>query len=343
MVASSSNSPRIPVTYIQRKRRPNANFSLEFIFEDVRRRLTASIESKVIVAPCFSNGFFRRLAIAVFAWWHRGPVNHVTGDINFAGILLPRQNTVLTILDCGFLERSSGIRRTVLRLFWLTLPVRRSAVITTISQAAKAEITKYSGCDPERIRVIPVAVSERFKPVPARPFPECPRILQIGTAPNKNLLRVIAALDGIPCVLVVIGQLNQDVQLQALRHGVRIENAVNLTESEIVQQYEQSDLVVFASTLEGFGMPIIEAQSVGRPVVTSNVSSMPEVAGAGACFVDPGDVASIREGLLRVIRDGAYRQQLINAGFENAWRFDPQRIALQYQEIYQGLMNPPNQ
>ena len=68
-----------------------------------------------------------------------------------------------------------------------------------------------------------------------------------------------------------------------------------LSDQEILQHYRDCDMVVFASTYEGFGMPIIEGNATGRPVVTSNICSMPEVAGAAACLVDPFDCSSIRE------------------------------------------------
>jgi glycosyltransferase involved in cell wall biosynthesis len=108
-----------------------------------------------------------------------------------------------------------------------------------------------------------------------------------------------------------------------------------------VSLYQDADIVSFPSTYEGFGMPILEAQAVGRVVVTSRVLSMPEVAGEGACFVDPFDPSSIRRGLEQVIGDGDYRQKLIQKGFKNVERFDAERIANQYREVYvkvaQGL------
>ena len=76
-------------------------------------------------------------------------------------------------------------------------------------------------------------------------------------------------------------------------------------------------MLTFVSTYEGFGLPILESQATGRPVVTSNVSSMPEVAGDAACLVNPYDADSIREGILRVINDDAYRKDLMG---EKVWQ-----------------------
>jgi glycosyltransferase involved in cell wall biosynthesis len=96
-------------------------------------------------------------------------------------------------------------------------------------------------------------------------------------------------------------------------------------------------MVIFASTYEGFGLPIIEANAVGRPVVTSDIYSMPEVAGDAACLVNPFDVSNIRTGVLRVIQDESYRRKLIENGFKNVERFKPNAIAQQYLELYKEL------
>ena len=114
-------------------------------------------------------------------------------------------------------------------------------------------------------------------------------------------------------------------------------NIFDLSREELVEQYQRCDLLIFASTYEGFGLPIVEANAVGRPVVTSNLWSMPEVAGNAACLVDPLDVASIRAGICRVIQDSAYRERLVEAGFENVKRFQVEGIAAQYANLYRSV------
>jgi len=116
-----------------------------------------------------------------------------------------------------------------------------------------------------------------------------------------------------------------------------VENCFNLTYEEIIKCYEDCDILCFASTYEGFGMPIIEAQAVGRPVITSTVASMPEVAGEGAYLVDPYSVTSIKKGIEKVIYDTAYRNELIRTGKENIKRFEVGKIASQYLKIYEEL------
>lgn len=324
------------VTFFQRKRR-NSSYSLEFIFEDLRNRLRECVDSKVKVAPFFSNGFFRRLAIMISAKFSEGEVNHVTGDINFVGLLLRKKRTIVSILDCADYESRTGIKGWLLRKVWVSWPANRCAVVTTISETSRQAILKISGCSPHKVVVIPVAVSEEFRYSPKKQMPESPRILQVGASPNKNLERVVEAIQGIDCTFVVVGELNPAQRTFLDSAGIRYENFVGLSIGELVKQYEASDLLVFASTFEGFGMPIVEAQIVGRPVVTSNLSSMPEVAGPGACLVDPMSVSDIRSGIERVIAEPEYRQTLVDEGVKNAQRFDAAQIANQYHAVYQTV------
>jgi glycosyltransferase involved in cell wall biosynthesis len=162
-------------------------------------------------------------------------------------------------------------------------------------------------------------------------------LLLIGTSPNKNLVRVAAALAGLDCEVTIIGRLSTGQRAVLNQHRVNYANLVDLSRARLVREYERCDILVFASTYEGFGMPIVEANAVGRPVVTSGIWSMPEVAGDAACFVDPFDVASIRAGLCRVIEDSAYRRQLVEAGFENVKRFHIESSAAQYATLYRHI------
>ena len=111
-----------------------------------------------------------------------------------------------------------------------------------------------------------------------------------------------------------------------------------LSDEEMRKAYIECDILVFPSIYEGFGLPIMEAQLTGRPVLTSNLSPMKEVAGQGAMLVDPYDPQSIRDGISKIIDDNQFRDQLVEAGFENVKRFDPELVAAQYAELYEELM-----
>ncbi len=332
----------VKVTYFHRKPRPSANFSIELVFQNVRRDLGDRVQARVCVAPCTSNGLLRRLWIAWHARRRQGEINHVTGDTNFSALLLDGRRTVLTNHDCGFVTRSRGLRRWILQKVWLERPVRHVAAVTTVSSRVKSEIVQFTGCDPAKVHVIPNAASPAFTPSPFDFDGRRPRVLHLGTAANKNLPRLVQAISGWPCVLVIVGRIGPDIERQLAAARVDYENYVDLSTAQLVGQYRACDIVCFASLDEGFGVPIVEAQAVGRPLVTSNRAPMDEVAGAGACLVDPDDPASIRAGLERVTNDSQFREGIVAAGFENVRRFCPERIADMYFEVYQHVLAASN-
>ncbi|MGA2032741.1 MAG: glycosyltransferase family 1 protein [Thermoguttaceae bacterium] len=319
-------------------RRPQEDqISVERVFAQVRAALPAMVEPRVAESTFRSRGFWPRLYNAIEAVFRQGDVNHVTGDVHFLDILLAKKKTLLTIHDCVVLERLHGLRWWLFFFFWYWLPARRASIITVISRSAKRELLRYLRCDPAKIRVVHNPCPREFHPAP-RPFNEQnPLILQVGTRSNKNLLRLAEALRGIRCRLRIVGRLT-DEQIGKLQ-DCRIDYSAvaEISDDEIADEYRRCDMLVFVSTYEGFGMPIIEAQATGRPVVTSNIFSMPEVAGAAAALADPFDAASIRATVLRVIRNGDYRAALIRRGYENTKRFSPRQIALQYAALYREL------
>ncbi|WP_373551426.1 glycosyltransferase family 4 protein [Haliscomenobacter sp.] len=322
-----------------RKSRPGGNFSIEASFETMLLVFpkVMGYTPQTLEAPTYSNGIWPRVQIALAARRGRHRINHITGDVHFAALALPRRGTILTVHDCGFMRHPNPWLRRFLWLFWLKLPVAHAQVVTAISEATKAELIHFTGCNPAKIRVIPTIIKTHFNAQPKAFQVSKPRILHIGNAPNKNLLRHIEALRGIECTFHIIGKISAEVQSRLQDSQIDYFNEYDLTDAQVQAAYHQCDLLLFASTLEGFGMPILEAQTVGRPVVTSNLSSMPEVAGTAACLVDPLSVASIRDGVQRVINDAPYREGLIAAGFENVKRFQAETVARAYGEVYRVM------
>lgn len=326
----------LSITHFMRDRRPHA-YSIERLYEDIRSELPPDCGVTEWVCRNPSKGFWGRLRDAWAARRAQGDVNHVTGDTHYLAFFLDRDRTVLTIHDLVTIERSQGFRRWVFWFFWFWLPVARSRVVITVSESTRDSLIRSVFCSSSKIVVIPNPVSKEFYPVPKRFNDSSPRILQIGTKPNKNLCRVAAALAEIECRLVIIGPLSAEDEGLLARYGVDYESHVGLSREALREQYVLSDMLIFASTYEGFGLPIVEANSVGRPVVTSNLSPMKDVAHAAACLVDPFNVDSIREGVRKVIGDPLYREQLIASGLTNAVRFHRTSIAEQYAAVYRRV------
>ena len=324
------------VKWIIRKPRPS-DFRIEGLFKNKMAQFDHTVDAVKWECPNLSSGLIKRLGNVMAVRRVLADVYHITGDIHYLAMALPKKATILTVHDAAVLGRLSGIRRLIYIFFWFDWPMRSVALVTVISEATRQHLLANTKICPEKIRVIPDCISETFTPKP-RDFNQArPLILQIGTKTNKNIERVAEALRGLSCELRIIGKLTKEQVASLERSEVAYSSASNLSEEELVREYQNCDILIFASLIEGFGMPILEAQVTGRVVVTSNCSSMPEVAGSGACFVDPSKVQSIQAGLLRVIEDEAYRNLLINRGYENARRFSVSIVAKQYAILYAEL------
>jgi glycosyltransferase involved in cell wall biosynthesis len=325
--------------FAHRKPRPYGNFSIENYFQTLSPFLEKEAELEHWQAPHFSNGIVPRylsvksLETKVEKW--RPNITHVSGDVHFLMWGIPKGKRVLTIHDIGFLREAKGIKYQLLRFFWLTGPVKKAHAITCVSTATKNEILRHLP-KARRIQVIPTVVDQRFVRADKAFNAEYPTILLLGSAPNKNLKRVLKATQGLNVKLSIVAKL--DAEELELLQGQKYEVCQSISFEELLEKYKQADIVSLCSTHEGFGMPIIEAQATGRVVITSNCSSMPDVAGKGALIVDPYSVKSIKEGILQLISNEFLRNELIAAGFENCKRFDPAVVAQQYLKVYRSLL-----
>lgn len=325
--------PTLKVVLIYRKHYAEA-YSIEELFHSIAGELGKHIE---IIE--YETG--TRWDILKDAWRLRklnADIYHVTGDINYFVLLLPKKKTILTVHDIGhYLFDLNGIKRWFYKWLWLMLPIRWAAAVTSVSNKTHENIVKFLGIRDSRVEVILNCYSSIFRFAEKEFAVECPIILQVGVNPNKNVPRLVEALKGLRCRLVLVGRINEGIKKKLAMCGVDYENHVGLTHEELYKQYINCDLVSFISLSEGFGMPIIEAQASGRPLITANVAPMCEVAGGGACLADPMDVLHIREGILKIITDSSYRDQLVVRGQQNVVRYSPNTISSQYLDLYERL------
>lgn len=316
------------------------HFSIERVFEDVRRQLPSDIEATQYHAPELSVGLLPRLRNALAVRQLQAPIVHLTGDINYAVAAVPRSSkVVLTVHDLASVDRLSGGRQLVYEFFWFLVPLWRADVVTAVSETTAAALRRRYPWVTRKLKTIENPLSRTFRPIPSNDMADRKyRLLQIGTGPNKNLDSVIAALSGLDVELTVVGHLDSKFQDRLRATGIESRLREDLTDDELLAEYSRCDAVIFASTFEGFGLPILEAQAVGRPVICSGIEPMTSVAGSGALLVDPLSIESIRSAIVKLKGSKELAERLIRLGTLNARRFSPQRAAAGYAELYRGLV-----
>ena len=189
----------------------------------------------------------------------------------------------------------------------------------------------------DRCQVIENPLSEVFTADPdAIPLPG--HVVAIGTAANKNLEATIAACSTIEGVsLTVVGVMTEQQREFAERLGVPVTQLSGISDEELASLYRSAAVVSFPSTAEGFGLPIIEAQGCGTPVVTSDLPPMNHIANGAALLVDPDDHHALASALNRAISREEDIDRMVEAGLRNATERDSARIAQRYNDVYRSL------
>lgn len=271
--------------------------------------------------------------------------------------------SVVTIHDLAFLllpHTSPRFRRIYLR-WMVALAARKADRIIAVSESTRRDTIRLLGVPPDHVTCIYEGVAEHFRPDAdgkaiaelrlRRGLPERFILCVATIEPRKNLIRLIdayGALRARGCTgwhLVIAGGAGPGYQT-ILRHraSAALEDSVHfpgyVPESELPLWYNAASLFVFPSLYEGFGLPVLEALACGTPVVASNSSALPEVAGAAGILVDPADVATIADGMQRVLEDGGLREQLSSAGPVQAAKFTWRSAAEATLSLYRSILEP---
>jgi len=233
----------------------------------------------------------------------------------------------------------------------------RADQIIAISESTKNDIVKYYHTDPKRIKVIYQTCNENFKLILSDSLIQqvlekhqlpASYLLYVGSVTErKNLLGLLEAIRQLPKTLniplVVIG--NGTTYLKKVltfieTHGLQqqVFFPKKISTEELSAIYQGAELFCYPSFYEGFGIPIIEALFSKTPVLTSNLSSLPEAAGPGAFYANPHEPESISAGIQKILSDRTYRQELIERGYAHAQKFNGKDLTVEMMGVYRDLL-----
>lgn len=268
--------------------------------------------------------------------------------------VFPPCPTVFTILDTTVLQTPRNFtfwHRYYSRVF-LPLSTRKAKIIITISENSKLDIVKQLRISPAKVIVTYLAASKDFKIVSNQEIERVritynlnTFILTVGSLePRKNIPRLLQAYaslikDGSPYTLVHAGpqgwlfdEIHAEVNRLGLRERVRFLGLVPTP--DLVALYNAASMFIYPSLYEGFGLPVLEAMACGCPIITSNISSLPEVVGDAGIMVDPHDISQIAHAIESLCEDKQKYTWYKNKGLERVKQFSWQRCAKETLEIY---------
>jgi glycosyltransferase involved in cell wall biosynthesis len=298
----------------------------------------------------------------MFKEWLLGPVD-VVHSTTFCvpQFRLRDKRLVVTIYDLSFMTHPElHLPANVAHcLAGTRLAIEHADAIIAISEHTRHDLIERLGARPERITVTPLAhdpglvqVTDPRRLAAVRKRYGLPEhfILFLGALePRKNLQRLLEAYAALPpglrrdVALVVAGMsgwLNDSIHARVVELGLEpsVHFAGYVETADLGAVYSLATVLAYPSLYEGFGLPVIEAMACGTPVLTSSVSSLPEVAGDAAVLVEPADVGSITAGLRRLLESPTLRRDLAIRGIARAARFSWNRCARQTLDVYRRLV-----
>jgi len=296
----------------------------------------------------------------LFLWHARNLDNYVLHTPNC--ILMPFPGAaVTTIHDLSYIHYPQHHPRERVAFMNRQMPrtLAQAAMIVTDSEFVRRELIDLLGVAAHRIQTVPLGVDKSFRPrSPAESAPILARhglagvsyLLVVATLePRKNLLSLVEAYSRLPTPLrrqhplVIVGArgwLTGELErrLEPLERGGQVKRLGYVLQEDLPLIYAGAHAFVFPSLYEGFGLPVLEALASGTPTLTSNRSSLPEVAGDAALLVDPENVDTLTAGLERLLTDAEWRAQATERGLRQARQFSWERCVDETVAVYRRAL-----
>lgn len=308
----------------------------EHSIEELAYRLAKKFELDIICMPYHSTCITNLLKNIIFIKNIIAPTYYIISPSE--AYLLPFLNgkKIITYHDLGTLFNS---RNKIYKYFkihiFLKPSIKYADYITFVSNQTKKEYMHFfNNVNSDKLLVIYNSYNPIFKPAQEKNKNDYFTILHVGTAPRKNLLNVLRAINGLKVKIIIIGKLNHEQEELLSSYPINYKNVFDISTNELAKFYQTCDLVTFPSSYEGFGMPIIEANASQTPIIAGDIEVLHEVGNNAAYYVNGENVDSIRDGIKIIMENKDLRQMLINNGIENCKRFSEIELYSQYKRIF---------
>jgi glycosyltransferase involved in cell wall biosynthesis len=332
------------------------------LFAPILTNLYALPDNAEVITPAtkFSKRFrpyWRLYKVSELLRPNKIDIYHGLSNVLPFGLKKTGVPSVITIHDLIFLRFPAFYKKIdrMLYRFFTIRSCKRATKILAISQQTKNDLINFLGIDAGKIEVVYQSCDKRYYEKVDETGKKAVRqkynlpekfILCVGTIEQrKNQLAILEGVvkEKLDIPIVLVGkpteykkQLDEYIIESDIRKQMIFLHKTNSAELQAI--YQMAGIMVYPSFFEGFGLPVLEAQASGCPVITSNISSLPEAGGDAALYVDPGNSAEIGAAIKKLLTDLDLKNELIQKGFINSRKFMDQAVAENLMKLYQSLV-----
>lgn len=272
---------------------------------------------------------WEQIVLPLYLWRHGSP--RLLNLCSVAPLLYG--NNIIAIHDITWVRYPDTFSKAFCMVYNFLTPrlCRKAKQIITVSDFSREEISTYYRIPREKILVVYNAVGDEFYHISDEKLKKQRYFLAVSSLKvNKNFFAVLKAFESVlqqepHAKLFIVGDYNvknfHKINIERYKNNPAIKFLGRVSDDKLVKYYSNAIGFVFPSLYEGFGIPVLEAQACGCPVISSSTASMPEVLRDSALFCDAMDIYNLAEQMCRLIRDDALRLLLINKGYNNIKRF----------------------